>query len=394
MRWKKYGWIFAGVCLCILGALFGRTSAKAATISKGDLKKKIVAAYQNYQTALDVKQYGIYNNAAGSRLVSDVMEEVINETPYLFYTGRSFSKEILENTNLIIKIDLSYSSDYLKNGVVNISKIKNTRKKLDVAIKTIISGINKKMSDVEKALLLHDYLVQNVSYDDSKNRASRLTEVGALLQHKANCQGYSMAYRLLLEQVGITCKCISSSQMSHMWNLVKIGKKWYHVDVTWDDPLNSRNKTDQYGVVYHDNFLVSTAAIQKTGHYGVPASKATNTKYDKKYWRRVKCAFWYQSGEFIYGTSMGIYSRSGLTGSHAKCLKKIAAKCLVRRSAKQYYLISGNKIFLFKTNNRELKKVYEASYGCTLTQLKYSGKTLTFRYLKGNKLYKGMKKVS
>lgn len=63
--------------------------------------------------------------------------------------------------------------------------------------------------------------------------------------------------------------------MSHMWNLVKIGSDWYHTDVTWDDPLNSRNQADQYGIVYHDNFLISTAALKKTGHYAITFKNQT-----------------------------------------------------------------------------------------------------------------------
>ncbi len=178
--------------------------------------------------------------------------------------------------------------------------------------------------------------------------------------------------------------------MSHMWNLVKIGSDWYHTDVTWDDPLNSRNQADQYGIVYHDNFLISTAALKKTGHYGIPNVKAVNTRFDNKYWRKVESGFWYQSGQFIYGTSNGIYSRSRLNGSSAKCLKKLSVRCLVQHSPKQYYLISGNKIYLFHTGSRKLKMIYQAA-GCRLVQLKYEEGKLMFRYLKGNRLYSAEK---
>lgn len=387
MNWKKYGYFFLGIFLCMAGILFGRSSAKAATISENDLKKLVVEAYQSYQTTLDVKQYGLYNDAQGSKLLSNVMQEVMNEMPYLFYTGRSFSKEILEHTKQITRIGLSYSSGYKRGSTVDISKIKSTRKELDAAVKKITAGIPGKLKDVEKAMLLHDYLVQNVSYDDRKGRDSRLTAVGALLEQKANCQGYSVAYKLLLKKAGISVKCISSSQMSHMWNLVKIGSAWYHTDVTWDDPLNSRNQADQYGMVYHDNFLVSTAAIKKTGHYGVPNVKAADTRFDKRYWRKVEGSFWYQPGQFIYGAPDGIYSRSRLNSSAAKCLKKLSVRCLVQRSPKQYYLISGNKIYLFHAGSKKMKMVYQAAAGCSLVQLKYEEGKLMFRYLKGNRMY-------
>jgi len=387
MRWKKYGYFLFGMFLCMTGIFFGRSSAKAASISENDLKKLVVEAYRDYQTDLDVKQYGLYNDAKGSSMLSDVMQEVMNETPELFYTGRNFSKVIVEDTKQITKIMLSYSSVYKKGSAVDAGKIKSTRKKLDTAVKKATRDIPKKLKDVEKAMLLHDYLVQEVSYDDKQGRDSRLTVVGALLEHRANCQGYSVAYKMLLKEVGISAKCISSSQMNHMWNLVKIGSDRYHTDVTWDDPLNSRNQADQYGIVCHDNFLVSTAAIKKTGHYGIPNVKANNAKFDNKYWRKVGSAFWYSSGRFIYGALDGIYTRSRLNSSSAKCLKKCSVRCLVQRSPKQYYLISDNKIYLFHTESKKLKKVYQAAAGCSLVQLKYEKGELIFRYLRGNKLY-------
>ena len=41
-----------------------------------------------------------------------------------------------------------------------------------------------------------------------------------------------------------------------MWNIVEIDGKYYHVDVTWDDPT-----WDVPGLVLHENFLCSTQEI-------------------------------------------------------------------------------------------------------------------------------------
>lgn len=61
-------------------------------------------------------------------------------------------------------------------------------------------------------------------------------ESGCLLYNRAVCSGISQAYALLLNRAGVECKCISgvSYGMDHAWNIVKIGKYWYHVDLTWD----------------------------------------------------------------------------------------------------------------------------------------------------------------
>lgn len=88
---------------------------------------------------------------------------------------------------------------------------------------------------------LHDYLVRNCVYDRSAvNEAvspSR-TAYGALANGKAVCQGYSLAYKLLLRRAGVPAVYVGSDSMQHAWNMVQMeNNAWYHVDVTWDDPI-------------------------------------------------------------------------------------------------------------------------------------------------------------
>ena len=44
-----------------------------------------------------------------------------------------------------------------------------------------------------------------------------------------------------------------------MWNMVKVDGKWYHMDVTWDDPLTS----DGRPMLRYDYFLISEAKIRE-----------------------------------------------------------------------------------------------------------------------------------
>jgi hypothetical protein len=43
----------------------------------------------------------------------------------------------------------------------------------------------------------------------------------------------------MMKQAGIPVKIMegTSRGISHTWNLVQIGGKWYHLDTTWDDPV-------------------------------------------------------------------------------------------------------------------------------------------------------------
>lgn len=87
-------------------------------------------------------------------------------------------------------------------------------------------------TDYEKALWLHDWLLNNCSYDYSMIYSHA---EGALLRGKATCNGYHNAYRLLLAAVGIRSDSIESHTDNHVWTAVEMDGSWYHVDVTKDD---------------------------------------------------------------------------------------------------------------------------------------------------------------
>ena len=95
-----------------------------------------------------------------------------------------------------------------------------------------------------------------------------------------------MAYRYLLHKAGICSEEVLSDKMNHCWNYVKIGENWYHVDVTWDDPVYQGRKPNNE-CISHEHFLLSDEAIRAKKHYGwdtrgLPA--ATDTRYDNASW--------------------------------------------------------------------------------------------------------------
>ena len=52
---------------------------------------------------------------------------------------------------------------------------------------------------------------------------------------------------------------------NHIWNAVKIDGKWYHLDLTWDDPVTS----DGSDVLEYNFFLITTKELEnleKTQH--------------------------------------------------------------------------------------------------------------------------------
>jgi len=84
-----------------------------------------------------------------------------------------------------------------------------------------------------------------------------------LFEGYAVCGGYSDLMELFLERMGVKSFKVSSEH--HIWNAVKIGNSWYHLDLTWDDPVANDGKD----YLEYDYFLITTEKLQKnlsTGH--------------------------------------------------------------------------------------------------------------------------------
>lgn len=87
-------------------------------------------------------------------------------------------------------------------------------------------------SDYEKALWLHDWLLQQLDYDYSLKWSSAES---ALTRKLGTCQAYESAYSKLLTAAGITNAETRDTYDGHTWNAMKLDGKWYQVDCTWDD---------------------------------------------------------------------------------------------------------------------------------------------------------------
>ena len=145
-------------------------------------------------------------------------------------------------------------------------------------IKKVVGEAEKNCdSDYEKELYFHDYLVKNVSYGGSHPFEEGQTPVGAMVEGECVCAGYSASMQMMLTMSGIPNRVIfgQAEGGNHAWNLIQLDGKWYHVDVTFDDP--SPDRGDKIGRYYIN---LTDEEIQKTHiwpHEDYP--KCTATKY-------------------------------------------------------------------------------------------------------------------
>ena len=120
---------------------------------------------------------------------------------------------------------------------------------VDREIASVLSELNVySASDYEKICAVHDYITKNITYDYahvddnySDYYPLQYTAYGALTKHTVVCKGYALLFQRLMTELGIESYCISSGSMNHAWNVVRLGSKFYYVDVTWDTTENTRN---------------------------------------------------------------------------------------------------------------------------------------------------------
>lgn len=113
--------------------------------------------------------------------------------------------------------------------------------------------------DYEKLKYVHDWIVNNTVY--IKDNADYETEAdGPVIYGTAICEGYAKAFMYFAQSMGFDCTCVIgyAGSVPHMWNMVKLDGQWYHVDVTWDDPVRSDGKQ----VLRDTYFLISDEQIE------------------------------------------------------------------------------------------------------------------------------------
>ena len=129
-------------------------------------------------------------------------------------------------------------------------------KLLVIAEELNLSGL----SEIDAIQAVHDYLVLNTVYDSaaaaSGSGGTAHSAEGLLLNGQAVCSGYASTFKLLMTLKGIPCEYVQNDD--HAWNLVLLDNEWYHIDVTWDDPV-----PDAPGVIIYTHFMMTDEEISQ-----------------------------------------------------------------------------------------------------------------------------------
>lgn len=149
--------------------------------------------------------------------------------------------------NIKLKINKNYTND----------KIMAIEKKVAEITAEIITD---NMNNEAKIKAVHDYIINHSKYDDNRSDNNIIkydsdSAYGPLIEQYGLCGGYSDAMMIFLIKFGINNYKIASD--NHVWNYVYVNDNWYHLDLTWDDPITT-NGSD---ILEYNFFLISTEEL-------------------------------------------------------------------------------------------------------------------------------------
>lgn len=221
--------------------------------------------YKTKQVVLE----GVQLTEAQIRLT---IKALTDDNPQLFFISTTFG--------FLISSENNYTCAQLYS-LMSPSQLQNAIYALKGTVDAFYSTLKQGLSEYQLELLIHDYILATCRYDsdvelDSDGQAVSKTNAfssyGALVEKKAVCEGYSRAFQLLCNGVGIdTINVIGNSQGElHMWNAVKLDGDYYYVDVTWDDNDDK--------LFCYDYFNISEEQLRKDHEFSRIYSEMTDAQ--------------------------------------------------------------------------------------------------------------------
>lgn len=256
---------------------------------KISLEQVITEALLNNLEAVDLS---LYPAASNFDYLKDLIFTIYSQNPYIMYE-KGF------------RYDQRNKTLYLNYDSVDTVVIEQKREEIYLKVDQIISEVVRdSMSDYEKEMALHDYLVDNVEYDFgaldnaeandfkfvSEEFYDSFNPYGILINNKGVCQSYAESFKLLCDRARIDCIVVNGllGSTPHAWNKVNIEGSYYNIDLTNNDagiPYPVFNVEDKWVAENYtegdqfsmDDLKSSFATINNDFDYYVLNNKAAST---------------------------------------------------------------------------------------------------------------------
>ena len=254
------------------------------------IENYIAESLRQKKSKIDISKYGVSIDD-----LPKVYRSAIFTNPDIFYVDAAAFNYDHDKNNNIYYVYPEY--------IVKKKEIPDYIKKFNKSVDDFLKNVDNSLSDFEKALTIHDKIISDCIYTPGEGLV--YTAYGALVNKKAVCEGYARAYSYLLYKAEISNKCLDNGKEFHCWNLVQLDKKWYHVDLTDDDPI-----PDTCGYVSHEYFLLSDSKLnsyKSEEHIGYESDitynkdfECNSKSYDSSFFRDIFSCIYVRNNAFYY----------------------------------------------------------------------------------------------
>lgn len=303
------------LCLCLILSLLPGTAFAAGDQYEGTRNSEVSGYHYNQLTDLakiiydgidamnlqtGTDEYDLVGHGLnGDNLpVNTELNNAMNAARYAYYADHpevfyvNFPKLTLRTTqdqsgNKHIYVGSGRNASYLIDSFSDEAAVESAAAEFNARVAEIVEGAkavtaaNGESLQAAQIRYVHNEIINHVSYrleDTAATGNAPLlgTPYGVLVKKQGVCEGYSRAFKTVMDQLGINCilvqgvhKYDNEVAINHMWNYVEItdaaeasaartnGGKWYAVDATLDDPeipvVTENEQTFEYNK-YHNRF--------------------------------------------------------------------------------------------------------------------------------------------
>ena len=240
----------------------------------------------NYKFRMDAPSYSSPNQWTFESVADPSRGEWMNYTSECASNDYTFTMTATGTYNFKFYVmDTPANVSYLRVSF-NISVSDNNYPSVDSIVQSAVAECNRQTdsSQYEKALWLHDWLLDQLEYDNTLKWSSAES---ALTRELGTCQSYESAYAKLLTAAGIENSETRDTYDGHTWNAMKLDGQWYQTDCTWDDSSDNWYSFDQRHLYF--GLTDELMAIAHPGHskiYTTDTYKTRSTSLADNYFVR------------------------------------------------------------------------------------------------------------
>lgn len=231
----------------------------------------------NFKINFSTKFNDLLNQQNGKSILDRSFQAALDaffyDHPELFYIDLTkitlYTKYTTIGSKTTYTVSLTPKDDknYLADGFYSETQVDNAINQIEQMRNSIVSRVNG--SNYNKALIVHDTLVDMLEYDQNDSNSNTHNIYGAFVNRSVVCEGYAKSFKYIMDSLNIPCILVggiatnnTSTTESHMWNYIQLDGNWYGIDVTWDDPVIIGGSSKKSSRVRRDYFCKGASSFK------------------------------------------------------------------------------------------------------------------------------------